>query len=68
MKPQIKVLNYVIGQLKVARRAADPTEALAAIELEMELSERVEKLRAQRGRRGACREPVLSGTGEGRGV
>lgn len=45
MKAKLKVYDFVIGQLKLAMRARDAEERLAALQLEIELGERMERLK-----------------------
>lgn len=63
-KARIKALEFLISCIKQAQRAKDPREKLAAVELEVEFTERIEKLQA------SDREPELrlhsleTGTGQ----
>lgn len=44
-KAKIKALEYCISAIKQVQKAKDPREKLAAVELEVEFTERIEKLR-----------------------
>lgn len=45
-KAEVKALEYVLVALKQVQRAKDPQERLAAVELEVEFTRRVEHLKA----------------------
>lgn len=45
-KADIKALEYLVACTKHAQRARDPRDKLAAVKLEVEFTERIEKLRA----------------------
>lgn len=44
-KAKIKALEYCISAIKQVQKAKDPREKLAAVELEVEFTDRIEKLR-----------------------
>jgi len=44
-KAKIKALEYMVASAKHAQRTRDPRERLAAVELEVEFTERIERLR-----------------------
>ena len=52
-KAKIKALEYCLSAIKQVQRAKDPREKLAAVELEVEFTERIEALKA------SDREPAL---------
>ena len=52
-KAKIKALEYCLSAIRQVQRAKDPREKLAAVELEVEFTERIEALRT------ADREPSL---------
>lgn len=45
-KAEIKALDYCVFALKQVQKAKDPRERLAAVKLEVEFTERIDKLRA----------------------
>lgn len=52
-KAKIKTLEMAVSAMRTAAKARDVRERLAAVELEAEFTERIEKLRAE------DREPAL---------
>lgn len=58
-KAMIKALEFLIASIKQVQKAKDPREKLAAVQLEVEFTERIENLRA------ADREPELALHGAG---
>lgn len=62
-KAKIKALEYMVACAKQAQRTRDPRDKLAAVELEVEFTDRIEKLKLQ----DATPELALIGTqGNGR--
>lgn len=53
-KAEVKALEYCVVALRQVQKAKDPRERLAAVRLEVEFTERIEKLRL------ADREPALA--------